>query len=196
MSYNLSDFTPSQIGMAFVIVALCIVAILTIIPKVISGLKITYGAITNVSKKQAENVARKKQIDKNTQDIADINNKIDSLTTTLTSFIHENKKSNESIMKSVNDLKQNEINKEIKKIRKEVLDFSDDLKDGRTKGNKQFKRIFSLAQEYTHLIKDNHLDNGYFETEFAYIRRTYDKWCDEGRFAERGDTDEQDNNEY
>lgn len=190
MSYNLSDFTPSQVGMAFIIVGLCIVAIFTIIPKVVSGIKITYNAIANISKKQEERLSRKKQIDKNTQDIAGINNKIDHLTTTLTSFISENKKTNESIIKSVDDLKQNEINKEIKRIRKEILDFSDDLKDGRTKGNKQFKRIFGLAQEYSHLIKDNHLDNGYFETEFAYIKRTYDRWCDEGKFAEKGGWDE------
>ena len=74
---------------------------------------------------------------------------------------------------TVTDMKAEDEEKEIKRIRREILNFSDELRSGRTTSKESMDDILEMYDDYEQYIHDHHLTNGRMDMAIAYIKDYY-----------------------
>lgn len=99
---------------------------------------------------------KEKAIESHSKEIVNLNNKIDS------------------IIKSVDEITEIYNQRESKRLRREILKFSDKLRDGKAPSQDSFEDIFECNESYEELIHKTGTKNGFTEREMAFIQRKYD----------------------
>lgn len=183
---DLSQFSALQIVTAFFIVAIVLIAMGTAIPKVMNSAKNISSIITNIMARQQKKNEKYMQIETNTQNIAIMGEKIDSLLQTLNQFITENKETNEKIISQLEDFREEQLHKQLDDMRAFVLNFANSIK---TQANvkhtvKEYLNVIDIGTKYHTLIKDKGLENGAFDVEFEFIKRDYIRRSDERDFLD------------
>ena len=74
---------------------------------------------------------------------------------------------------TVTDMKAEDEEKEIKRMRREILNFSDELRSGRTTSKESMDDILEMYDDYEQYIHDHHLTNGRMDMAIAYIKDYY-----------------------
>lgn len=74
---------------------------------------------------------------------------------------------------TVTDMKTEDEAKEIKRMRREILNFSDELRSGRTTSKESMDDILEMYDDYEQYIHDHHLTNGRMDMAIAYIKDYY-----------------------
>lgn len=64
---------------------------------------------------------------------------------------------------------------EARRLRREILKFSDKLREGGTPSKDAFEDIFDNNQEYLNLIDKTGIPNGFTEREMSYVTKRYDE---------------------
>lgn len=196
---NLSQLSVVQIVTAFFIVATVLVAAGAITPKIINSTKNISSLIYDIMQKHQNKKEKYKQIERNTQNIAIMNDKIDSLLYTLNQFIAENKETNGKIINQLEDFREEQLHKQLDDMRAFVLGFANSLK---TQPNikhtvKEYLNVIETGTKYHAIIEEKGLENGAFDVEFAFIKRDYNRRLDERDFLDMEDDiyNEKDRNE-
>ena len=65
--------------------------------------------------------------------------------------------------------------REARRLRREILKFSDNLRLGKKPSKDSFEDIFDCNQEYETIIAKNSIKNGFTEREFAFITKRYEE---------------------
>lgn len=74
---------------------------------------------------------------------------------------------------SVTDMRAASEAKDMKRTRREILNFSDALRSGRTTSKESIDDILEMYDDYEQYIHDNHLTNGRMDMAITYIKDYY-----------------------
>lgn len=179
---DITQFSAGQIVLAFFIVFCVIIALGTMLPKITSSLKNVWNLVNSVFTQKQKTQERNAQIDKNTKDIDDINQKLDEIVITLSTIVSDNKKSNEEIIKKVEKLEKNNIVTRIEQNRSLIMNFINSCKNKHLHSIGEYQNIFKLAENYHNTIAEYEIDNGAFEIEYEWFKRHYQWCCDRNNF--------------
>ena len=99
---------------------------------------------------------KEKAIESHSNEINNLNTKVDS------------------ILVSIDEIIATYNQRESKRLRREILKFSDKLRDGKIPSQDSFEDIFDCNESYEELIHHTGTKNGFTEREMAFIQRKYD----------------------
>ena len=97
------------------------------------------------------------QIDKIDQDVKEIDKKVDA------------------ILVSLDEVMENADQREARRLRREILKFSDNIRNGKSFSIDAFQDIIESNEEYERIIKKRNINNGFTEREMAFIVKKYDE---------------------
>lgn len=99
---------------------------------------------------------------KHTQGIADLNKDI--------SYIKEIL---DTVVTSLEDIKENSDQREARRLRREILKFSDGLRNDKIYSRDAFQDIMESNEEYDRIIEKHDIKNGFTEQEMTFITNKY-----------------------
>lgn len=99
---------------------------------------------------------KEKAIENHSNEINNLNTKVDSI------LVH------------IDEIKTTYNQREAKRLRREILKFSDKLRDGKIPSQDSFEDIFDCNESYEELIHNTGIKNGFTEHEMTFIQRKYD----------------------
>lgn len=90
------------------------------------------------------------------------------------------------------DLKQNETEEKLDKlaaarIKNHVLNFARQCRKNEYHSHEDFANLFNENKAYENLVSKYGWENDVYIEDYAYIKRVYRKYCDEGLFSSQGD---------
>lgn len=91
------------------------------------------------------------------KDMEEIKEKVDRVADTLNIVIEEDDK------------------REARRLRREILKFSDGLRNGKTYSRDAFQDIMESNEEYENIILRRNITNGFTEHEMTFIEKKYDE---------------------
>lgn len=181
---DLSQFSAGQIVLAFFIVFTVMIALGTVLPKVIATGKNIWNSLLSIVIQQEKKKQMNRQIDTNTKNISALTQKIDSMADTLNCFIDENKKTNQTIIQQLEEFREEQLHKQLDDMRAFVLNFANLLKTRPEVKHtvKEYLNVIDIGTKYHAIIEEKGLENGAFDVEFEFIKRDYRKRSDERDF--------------
>ena len=99
---------------------------------------------------------------KHTQGIADLNKDISYIKETL-----------DTVVASLEDIKENSDQREARRLRREILKFSDGLRNDKIYSRDAFQDIMESNEEYDRIIEKHNIRNGFTEQEMTFITNKY-----------------------
>ena len=90
-----------------------------------------------------------------------------------------------------NKIEQMELNKTIKKLRWDIINFASDLPRRENIPLEQYNIIFNYIKEYEKIIEDNGLTNGQVESSVYVIKKRYEHDLEAGVFDDKDDKDKE-----
>ena len=84
-----------------------------------------------------------------------------------------------------NKIEQMELNKTIKKLRWDIINFASDLPRRENIPLEQYNIIFNYIKEYEKIIEDNGLTNGQVESSVHVIKKRYEHDLETGVFDDK-----------
>lgn len=84
-----------------------------------------------------------------------------------------------------NKIEQMELNKTIKKLRWDIINFASDLPRREIIPLEQYNIIFNYIKEYEKIIEDNGLTNGQVESSVHVIKKRYEHDLEAGVFDDK-----------
>lgn len=87
--------------------------------------------------------------------------------------LDEIKTSITTLSSAVNKIQTDNAHNEMKRKRRQILDFADGIADGRTPSKESVDDILELYDEYEAYIHDNKLTNGRMDMAIQFIRHYY-----------------------
>ena len=99
--------------------------------------------------------AHTKGIDKLNMDINEIKGKIDN------------------VLDALDAMKESSDQRESRRLRREILKFSDGIRSGKVYSRDAFQDIMESNEEYERIIEVRDIKNGFTEQEMAYIIKKY-----------------------
>ena len=90
-----------------------------------------------------------------------------------------------------NKIEQMELNKTIKKLRWDIINFASDLPRRENIPLEQYNIIFNDIKEYEKIIEDNGLTNGQVESSVHVIKKRYEHDLEAGVFDDKDDKDKE-----
>lgn len=84
-----------------------------------------------------------------------------------------------------NKIEQMELNKTIKKLRWDIINFASDLPRRENIPLEQYNIIFNDIKEYEKIIEDNELTNGQVESSVHVIKKRYEHDLEAGVFDDK-----------
>ena len=84
-----------------------------------------------------------------------------------------------------NKIEQMELNKTIKKLRWDIINFASDLPRREIIPLEQYNIIFNYIKEYEKIIEDNGLTNGQVESSVHVIKKRYEHDLESGVFDDK-----------
>ena len=84
-----------------------------------------------------------------------------------------------------NKIEQKELDKQIKKLRWDIINFASDLPRRENIPLEQYNIIFNDIKEYEKIIEDNGLTNGQVESSVHVIKKRYEHDLEAGRFDDK-----------
>lgn len=103
-----------------------------------------------------------KKIEAHSEQIAALGEKIDKVTIKL-----------DSCIETIGMLKSEATAREARRLRKGILQFADDLREGRKPSLDMYKEIFQSNREYLDIINSTGMKNGFTEQEMEWIELNY-----------------------
>lgn len=179
---DLSQFTPGQIGFSFAVVFLCIVALVIFIPKLFSGVKIIGDGVKHISEKKKRHQELVDKIEENTNDIKELNQKVDNATGLMAQFVVESNARDKRIENSlsnlenkVNELEIAQLNDRLDRDRSEILNFTNRVRNGEKVTINSYYHIFDLAGNYEKIIEEKNIPNDKFSVEYRWLKDHFNK---------------------
>ena len=99
--------------------------------------------------------AHTKGIDELNRDISEIKGKVDS------------------VLDALEGIKESADQREARRLRREILKFSDGIRSGKTYSRDAFQDIMESNEEYERIIAVRDITNGFTEQEMAYVIKKY-----------------------
>lgn len=81
----------------------------------------------------------------------------------------------EHIADTLNIVVEEDDKREARRLRREILKFSDGLRSGKTYSRDAFQDIMESNEEYENIILRRNITNGFTEHEMAFIEKKYDE---------------------
>ena len=117
-----------------------------------------YRKIKNgMEKRDKAVVLHEKQIGEINKDVSEINKKVDD------------------IIAALNDVRTDADEREARRLRREILKFSDGIRDGKVFSQDAFQDIIESNEEYEKIITKREIKNGFIEHEMCFIESKYDE---------------------
>lgn len=79
----------------------------------------------------------------------------------------------DALQESVDKLSELSDQREARRLRGEILKFSEGLRRGKTPTKDAFRNIFDYNEEYENLIEKRDIKNGYTEREMEFVKQMY-----------------------
>ena len=99
--------------------------------------------------------AHTKGIDELNRDIGEIKSKIDT------------------VIDGLDEIRENADQREARRLRREILKFSDGIRSGKMYSRDAFQDIMESNEEYERIIEIRNIKNGFTEQEMAYVIKKY-----------------------
>jgi uncharacterized membrane protein YheB (UPF0754 family) len=110
-------------------------------------------------------------------------NPISSLLSWIGSKLNKDlKKDIYQIQTDMNTIRLDLQDHKVESLRREILDFSDDLMHGMKKTKENFNYIIALHDKYDRFIETNGLENGQVDLAFDYISNKYKEYQENNSF--------------
>ena len=142
---------------SFGTVIACILALLFLGGLMFKGLEKYHNLKKNVEDKDKEIQNHDTEINKLKDNVSEINTKIDDVLICL-----------DKVITSADQ-------RESRRLRREILKFSDGIRNGKIYSRDAFQDIMESNQEYENLILTHGITNGFTEHEMAFIEKKYDE---------------------
>lgn len=101
-------------------------------------------------------------IDMHTKDIKELNKDIGEI-----------KGKMDTILDSLDTIKEEADQREARRLRREILKFSDNIRSGKTLSRDAFQDIIESNEEYERIIEKRNIKNGFTEQEMSFIIKKY-----------------------
>jgi len=101
-------------------------------------------------------------MDTHTKGIAKLNNDISEIKGKL-----------DTVIASLDDITESADQREARRLRREILKFSDGIRNGKTYSRDAFQDIMESNEEYERIINRRDIKNGFTEQEMAFIVKKY-----------------------
>lgn len=102
-------------------------------------------------------------------------NKHESEIVRINGDVSEIKEKIDTVIDSLNQVSENADKREARRLRREILKFSDGIRDGKTYSKDAFQDIIESNEEYRNIITRRNINNGFTEHEMLYILKKYDE---------------------
>lgn len=79
----------------------------------------------------------------------------------------------DKILESITALSSTSDEREARRLRREILKFSDNLRLGKHPSKDSFEDIFDCNEQYEILISKSGIKNGYTEQEMKFVKNVY-----------------------
>ena len=124
---------------------------------ILKGLEKYHSLRKSAEKKDNELKEHDTKISKLEKDVCEIKDKVDTVLTSL-----------DTVMEDA-DLR------EARRLRREILKFSDGIRNGKTYSRDAYQDIMESNEEYENIIARRNIKNGFTEHEMAFIEKKYDE---------------------
>ena len=113
----------------------------------------------------------KNDVEKKDQDIK----KHEAEITKLNSDVSEIKGKIDTVIDSLGKVSEDADQREARRLRREILKFSDGIRNGKTYSKDAFQDIIESNEEYENIIARRAIKNGFTEHEMSFIIKKYDE---------------------
>ena len=103
-----------------------------------------------------------KLIDANTSGVKELNKDIEQINGKV-----------DTILEALDSIKEDADQREARRLRREILKFGDNIRNGKTYSRDAFQDIIESNEEYERIIKRCNITNGFTEQEMIYIIKKY-----------------------
>jgi len=87
--------------------------------------------------------------------------------------VNEIKGKIDDVLDVLDSIKENADQREARRLRREILKFGDNIRNGKTFSKDAFQDIIESNEEYENIIKRRNLKNGFTEQEMVFIVKKY-----------------------
>lgn len=77
------------------------------------------------------------------------------------------------IVKVLNDIKKNNLDEKIERMRWKILDFASQIRNHQISHPEQFNNVLRTYDEYETVLRENNLSNGQVDESIKFIREKY-----------------------
>ena len=177
---DVSQWSWQQIGMAFIIVIGCIIAIIIALPKITAGFKVIKEGTDYKKRVKEAHDAALKQLQENTEDIKALTQKVDDMAGIMTQFVVESNKKDQMLAESIERLEE-KINKvedvqredRLDRDRSEILEFANKVRKGSKMTINSWHHMFDIGGKYEQIIKEYNIPNDKFKAEYEWLRHHF-----------------------
>ena len=103
-----------------------------------------------------------KLIDEHTTEITGLKGNVDKINTKI-----------DTVLASLEDIKESADQREARRLRREILKFGDNIRMGKTYSKDAFQDIIESNEEYENIIARRDIKNGFTEQEMIFIVKKY-----------------------
>ena len=103
-----------------------------------------------------------KLIDGHTNEITELKSDVGEINTKI-----------DTVLTSLEDIKENADQREARRLRREILKFGDNIRMGKTYSKDAFQDIMESNEEYENIIARRDIKNGFTEQEMIFIVKKY-----------------------
>jgi len=103
-----------------------------------------------------------KIIDENTSSIQVLNKEIEGINDKV-----------DTILESLDSIREDADQREARRLRREILKFSDGIRNGKTYSRDAFQDIMESNEEYERIINRRDIKNGFTEQEMSFVIKKY-----------------------
>ena len=79
----------------------------------------------------------------------------------------------DTVLSSLDNIRENADRREARRVRREILKFGDNIRNGKTFSRDAFQDIIESNEEYENIIKRRDIKNGFTEQEMLFIVKKY-----------------------
>ena len=79
----------------------------------------------------------------------------------------------DTVLSSLDNIMENADRREARRVRREILKFGDNIRNGKTFSRDAFQDIMESNEEYENIIKRRDIKNGFTEQEMLFIVKKY-----------------------
>jgi len=78
--------------------------------------------------------------------------------------------------KKLIDTEIKEDDRYIKTLRRQIIDFADSIRNGKTHSREQYEEVLRMNEEYHDTLKKCNMTNGYIDEEVRFIKSSFQKF--------------------